>query len=468
MNRTITGRFCRKTFSCRAFRRTALFRVASLVSGLVYSTGLLALPQLQDFDSVNGGVIYNVNGNQGDLVISADNRVVEFFGQGVDVAQGETLTFDHDGTGVADWSLLVRDISGSASTINGILARGANGGVRVAFINTSGMVFGANASVDLASLISSTHDMSNGEFTAGNLHFARGTSSGTITINGLSSSSSDAQLAFISGGITADGAVDIDGNLNLVAGEAVIVSYDSDGLMQFDISEALQSSGDAISVSAGGDISAANINLLARVGDPLTLAVNNAGVVRAVGIDSTSTPGVVRLHGVGGTVKNTGSLIASGSNGDGEIEIRAADVILGGQVDGGSTGHLAVVIGDESDFGMLLVDPVIDFNLGSASVVGIGQANLIEGLANYIVSSLNGGTAGHQGIGTAAGDWSNVAAISFSNIADLYATSETGNILQVLAGGQLLEIDNGARFGSLEGGNRNDSIMIAGKLCQLR
>ena len=62
-------------------------------------------------------------------------------------------------------------------------------------------------------------------------------------------------------------------------------------------------------------VSANNINIRAIVSDPKSFAINNKGVIRATGID-TSTPGVIRLIGTGGKINSTGSLDASATNGE--------------------------------------------------------------------------------------------------------------------------------------------------------
>ena len=67
-------------------------------------------------------------------------------------------------------------------------------------------------------------------------------------MQGLTSNLTAAQIALLSGDINIDGDIDITaGDLNLIAGNEVIVTFDNNNLMQFDISEALQTSrGDSV------------------------------------------------------------------------------------------------------------------------------------------------------------------------------------------------------------------------------
>ncbi len=152
-------------------------------------------------------------------------------------------------------------------------------------------------------------------------------------MQGLTSNLTDAQIALLSGDINVDGDIDITaGDLNLIAGNEVIVTFDNNNLMQFDISEALQTSrGDSVvDIAADATVSANNINIRAIVSDPKSFAINNKGVIRATGID-TSTPGVIRLIGTGGKINSTGSLDTSATNGD--IEINAGRIYLANQLD---------------------------------------------------------------------------------------------------------------------------------------
>ena len=88
-------------------RKPVLARTIAMLTSAVIMQNTVALPQSADFNSVNGGSNYNVNGSQGTLTVSQDNRVVDFSGAGINVANGETLSFNHSG-GAASWSVLAQ------------------------------------------------------------------------------------------------------------------------------------------------------------------------------------------------------------------------------------------------------------------------------------------------------------------------------------------------------------------------
>lgn len=426
--------------------------IAIAMSAMMVAPYSLALPTLGDFVEVVGDSDYSVAGNTGTLTITQDKSVVNFEGAGVDVASGEALTFTQTG-GSSAWSLLVNDFSNSTSLINGVL----DGDVRVFLVNQNGFVFGAGAEVSLASLVASTYG---GAFDGDSVVFTAGGSTGGIEVQEVSSSVAGSQLVLVSSDIDIDGQVNLDGNLDLLAGESVVVSFSGNDLMQFNITQALAttSSDRLFDIARGGEVNAANVSMQARVSDPLSLVVNNRGIVRANGVD-TSTAGVIRLVGTGGEVRSLGTLDTSSANGDGSIDISAGRVQLRGVIDAGG-GALTATIGDGVDQGLLNVFKGTDVTLGSATITGVGTENTLSGLANYQVESLDAGSAGYKGAGTT--DWANVGAITFSNFSILKATSETENTIEVQEGAGLSENVEG--IASITGGTFNDRFLISGNI----
>ena len=429
-------------------RKPVLARAIAMLTSAVIMQNTVALPQSADFNSVNGDSNYNINGSQGTLTVSQDNRVVDFSGAGVNVDAPETLSFNHSG-GAASWSVLVNDTSGNASNINGVL----NGNVQVFLVNQNGIVFGSGAQVDLASLVASTLAIDTADFENGDFRFTTNGAGASIDVQGLTSNLTDAQIALLSGDINIEGDIDITaGDLNLIAGNEVIVTFDNNNLMQFDISEALQTSrGDSVvDIAADATVSANNINIRAIVSDPKSFAINNKGVIRATGID-TSTPGVIRLIGTGGKINSTGNLDTSATNGD--IEINAGRIVLANQIDAG-TGSVSMTIGEDTtdSEGRLEFYENLSTSMSSLSIIGAGDVNRLFGLANYQVTGVNEGTASYEGIGSGNG-WENTAAVSFTNIEYLVATSQIQNSLDIL---------DGASIGTLIGGAGDDTFNIAG------
>lgn len=456
-----------KAANQRLAKAIAIATYSAVSSVLLIAQSAVAVPQEANFDANGTGATYGNDASQGTLTIVQDNSVVKFggagVGSGVNVDNLQTLTFTHSG-GNSDWSVLVKDVNtdGSGSLIDGLL----NGNVRAFIVNQNGIVFGQNAQVDMASLVASTHNIEDADFAAGNYNFVANSGDGNIIVEGLQSNLAGAQIALISNNIRVDGSVNITGgDLNLIAGQAVVVSYANNNLMQFDITDALQTADTdtAISVSANGEISAANVNIRSWVTDPRSFAINNSGVVRAEGID-TSTPGVVRLIGTGGKVRTTGTIDVAGANGDGSIEMSAGIVQIGGVIDAG-TGALDVTIGDGVTVGSFEMLEQTTATLGSIAIDGQGVVNVIRGLANYQVDGLNAGTGGFNGVGPAGADvWANTGRITFSNVGGLFATSETENIIEIFDTGSLNQPFGNLILGSVTGGGLNDTFIIGGAI----
>ena len=435
-------------------KKPVLARAIAMLTSAVIMQNAVALPQSADFNAVNGGSSFSVNGSQSTLTVSQDNRVVSFSGGGINLANGETLSFNHSG-GNASWSVLANDISGSASSINGVL----NGNVQVFLVNQNGIVFGSGAQIDLASLVASTHAIDDADFENGDYRFTTAGAGASIEVQGLTSNLTAAQIALLSGDINVEGDIDIAaGDLNLIAGNEVIVTFDNNNLMQFDISEALQTSaGDGVvDIALNAEVSANNINIRAIVSDPKSFAINNKGVIRATGID-IATPGVIRLVGTGGKINSTGSIDASATNGS--VEMSAGRMALANQIDVG-TGTVSITIGDgaSDSEGRLEFFENMTPAMSSLTITGVGDVNRLYGFANYQVTGLNEGTASFDGIGSGS-NWENTAAVSFTNIEYLVATSQIANTLDIL---------DGASIGTLIGGGGSDTFNIAGTVAILK
>ena len=434
-------------------QRPARSRVIALVmSALMVAPYSMALPSGLDMTDIIGNSDYTIVGSEGTLEISQDRSVIEVADGGVNVGNTETLNFTHTG-GNSAWSVLVRDLSGSASAIDGAL----NGDIRVFLVNQNGIVFGATSQLGLASLVASTYD---GNFNGDTVEFVANGSSGSIDVEGLTSAVADGQVMLVSSDINIDGQVNLNGNLDMVAGESVVVSFSGNDLMQFNITQALQttSSDRIFSVDRGSETNAANVTMEGNVSDPRSLVVNNRGIIRANGIN-TSTPGVIRLVGNGGRILSTGTLDTSSANGDGDIELAGGSVVLRGNIDAG-TGELNAIVGQNGDEGLFAILSGTDITADAATITAVGTNNGLIGLANYTVASLDSGTAGLQGVGST--DWSNTSAVSFSNFSMLTATSAVDNTIQILDGAGLSE--NTLGEDSVTGGGLNDTFVIVGSL----
>ena len=60
-------------------RKPILARAIVMLTSAVIMQNAVALPQSADFNAVNGGSSFRVNGSQSTLIVSQDNRGGQFF-----------------------------------------------------------------------------------------------------------------------------------------------------------------------------------------------------------------------------------------------------------------------------------------------------------------------------------------------------------------------------------------------------
>lgn len=433
------------------FKRTIVFVAALLLACIVR-----ALPSVADFSHIGGvagSASYTHNSaTESTLSLTANRQVVQFNGAGFNLATSEIFNASYSGSGLAQTpSVLIEDVSGNPSAIYGLM----RGNTQVYFINQNGVLFGNGSSVDLPGLVVSTLDLSASDFEAGNFNFTNNGFGSGITIEGLNAAN---DVSFISDHITVDGDVNVtNGSFHAVAGQSVIVTYDENNLIQFDITEAIDTNDPdgVIHVTANGQIIAKDVNLRSRVLDPYSLAINNQGLIRATGLD-TSTPGVVRLVGQGGKMYVNGNLNAV----NGSVALSAGRIKLQGHI---LANNIQTDIGFSADVGELDIFEIASFDVQSMDIVGLGQLNKVYGLANIQVTDLNRGTAGLNGVGLNNNNWIENA-VDFSNVHYFKLTGKVINNVNVLEGAALNIEYKGRLAGHIIGGGNDDTFNIYGDL----
>jgi outer membrane protein OmpA-like peptidoglycan-associated protein len=168
----------------------------------------------------------------------------------------------------------------------------------------------------------------------------------------------------------------------------------------------------------------------------------------------TSTPGVIRLVGQGGIVANNGEIDA----GNGVVEIMAGIINLAGQLYANASN---LTVGFGADFGVLDLFEIDELQTQSLNINGLGQVNMVYGLANLEITGLNQGTAGLDGVGVTADNWTENG-VTFSNIHHFTLTGEVPNTVNVTSDGQLFAQVNGVDVGHIIGGGDDDIFNIDG------
>ena len=227
----------------------------------------------------------------------------------------------------ANAQALNRIHSQSPSHIYGRL--NANG--QVLLVNPNGVFFKPGARVNVGGLMASGLNITDQDFLAGKYHFkhAGDTAPGAVVNQGVIQAATGGSVSLIGGAVKNAGRILAHaGQVNLVAGKAMAMDFDGDGLMRFTVSEALlkKTEGLAHAVSNTGAIEAGAVLLKGRAARAVfSEVVNNSGVIGAARVDNKG--GVIRLVAGGSTgsptggnsLINTGTLRAAG----GTIELKA-------------------------------------------------------------------------------------------------------------------------------------------------
>jgi len=432
-----------------------LLKVSNRYCAVLLSLACMtALPSAIALDDVTGfqaedcgagcGYAESASGTSATIDFTKNNSTVSFETLSLDT--GEQL--NANGT-QAGWNLLVNVRGALPSTISGTVSGNAG---HVVLSNTNGIVFDGAQILNIGQMVATTgvvNNFSSGAYIINSMDQGEAISVGAGGLNATIDG-----LAMVARDIDIDGDVSvIGGELQLKAGAKASVSY-ANGLMTIDITEALNSSQTALAISNGSTVTATNIDIeAALLGDPLALAINQRGVLKATGISNEG--GVIRLRGDGARMFVAGELDTRNQANEkaGSVELVANTVFLAGHIVSDS---VVANIGATGALGQLTLfeNPSLDFNLNQLQITGAGESNHIEGLANYIISGDDSGTAAYEGIGSAAGDFSNVGAISFNNVSDLSATRLVENAIVITNSGNL--------SGTVSGNEGNDTFLVQG------
>ncbi|WP_455212535.1 two-partner secretion domain-containing protein, partial [Kaarinaea lacus] len=317
---------------------------------------IAAIP-LTSLASPQGGQVVRGDGNiqqpnAQSTVVNQNSHSMVVNWKSFNVDAGENVQFVQPS---ASASVLNRIMDQNPSQIFGTID--ANG--RVFLINTNGIVFGESSSVNVGSLVASGLNIDPDAFMNGDYRFSaeEGKEGGMVVNRGVIQAATGGSVNLIGGAVRNEGLIVAQvGQINMGAGRSVVLDFDGDGLMRFEVDGELISNTSqlAVAVSNNGVLSAdgGEIMLSAKAArNVFDQVINNEGVIKATKIERKG--GVVRLVGEGGEVQHSGLIDASGySTGEigGDVEILGDQVRLasGSIVDAsGANGGGNVLIGGE-------------------------------------------------------------------------------------------------------------------------
>ena len=331
----------------QTIKRVCLYSAGALVGQTVLSGSALAAPQGGQI--VGGSGVIHQHGNVTEIHQNGNSLAIDW--QSFNISRKESVDFQQPSSSAA---VLNRIFDQNPSQILGTMT--SNG--RVFLLNSNGIIFGENASVNVGSLVAGTLDMSVRDFMGGryNLNALAG-KDGVVINRGLIQAATGGSVTLVGGAVVNEGIIVADyGQVNLAAGRKATLDFDGDGLIRFEVSEKVleNAAGLQDAVLNSGTIQAQGGKVLLTASaarDVFTNVVNNSGVIRAGRINNQG--GVVRLVGAGGNTIHSGSIDVSGQDAvstGGEVHVLGDNVGLLGDASidaSGATGGGTVLVGGD-------------------------------------------------------------------------------------------------------------------------
>ncbi len=267
---------------------------------------------------VRGDAYITQNGARLDVRQTTDRALIDW--RSFDIGEDATVIFAQPG---AD-SIAVNRINQSTdpTQIDGRLT--ANGHVWV--LNPNGVMFGANAVVDVGGLVASTGRIDADRFMAGDMRLEVGAATNGIVSNAGDITIRDAGLAaFVAPAVRNNGIIRARlGKVTLAAGETFTLDLAGDRLVEIGLGASNALTEQLGHIEAEGGVIALTASAAGAVVDSV---VNVSGFTSAASVERVG--GTIIL--AGSDVRIDGALDVSGSGGGGSIDI-AGDVIETGTV----------------------------------------------------------------------------------------------------------------------------------------
>lgn len=296
--------------------------------------------------------------------------------QGFSIASHETVNFNQPNVNSIT---LNRVVGNERSIIDGAL--NANG--QVWLLNSNGVLFGKNASINTAGLLATTAQLSDANFNAGNYHF-KNTTSASVINEGTIEISNNGSVILASNEVRNSGTIKaIKGKVHLTGASDYTVNLNGNSLVNLKVNKGVL---DALVENSGTIIAdGGEIYLTTNaVNELLKGVVNNTGILEANSLDGLT--GKIEVFAHGGTANISGTLDASAPNGGngGFIETSGEKVKIAG-------GTKITTKASNGKSGTWLIDPH-DFVVSSSGgdITGATLSTNLQNNANVLIESANG------------------------------------------------------------------------------
>jgi filamentous hemagglutinin family protein len=272
-------------------------KVSLVVSALLGSMTL-------SFAAPSGGVVtsgnasISQNGNTTNINQSTHKASINW--QKFNVASNETVNFNQPNSSSIT---LNRVIGNEKSIINGAL--NANGQVWI--LNSNGVLFGKNASINTAGLLATTKELSDQDFQAGNYNF-KGSSTESVINLGEIDISDSGYATLLANSVSNEGVIKaVKGQVHLVGANEVTINLNGNSIVDLTVNkgvlDALVENKGAVYADGGEIYLTTN-----AVDELLKGVVNNEGIIEANSFEGVT--GHVELFAHGGEAKIGGTITA--------------------------------------------------------------------------------------------------------------------------------------------------------------
>jgi filamentous hemagglutinin family protein len=259
---------------------TAQSRWAVLLRAAVAAAGFGALARPLRANPTNGTVTAGSaaisSPGAGVVVVTqaSDRAIIDW--QNFSIGTGELTKFVQPSATAA----VLNRVTGSnpSALLGGLQANG-----RVYLINPNGVVVGQGATIQAGAFAASTLDVPDAQFLAGkDLDFAGGGSASIVNLGTIDAS--QGSIFLLAQQVTNAGVLRAPaGTVGLAAGTEITLTQNGSEQVQVTAPLASTAGGGAAAVLNSGTIRAAQAELAAADGNLYALAINNTGVIRAMG-----------------------------------------------------------------------------------------------------------------------------------------------------------------------------------------
>ena len=338
---------------------TALFSS----TGVAYGIDSTALPTGGQITSGTGAI--NTSGTR----MTIDQTSQKMIANWVSFNIGENASVRFNQPGI-DAAVLNRIADRNPSQIMGSLA--SNG--QVFLINSSGIIFGKNAAVNVGGLVASSLNLPDSDFLAGNYRFSSNGSAGAILNQGAIKALDGGVVALMAPIVINDGSITANsGSSLLAAGNKVTLDFTGDGLINFTVD---QGAVDALVenkglIKADGGV----VVMTTRAADALRMATTtNSGVIEAHTLKNKAGRMLLLSDMDNGQTLVSGTLDASAPDGGNGGFIEAS----GSQVKITDSAHITTVASTGQN-GTFLLDPN-NFTIAAVggNITGAALGNLLN------------------------------------------------------------------------------------------